>query len=73
MSIKNPPTLEASAHKALLDYTEEGENKNSCTKSIRENNFQQLPPTDNKASINKGWYEKKSQDQQREQKSYFFN
>lgn len=39
MSIKNLPTLEESCHKALLDYTQEGENNHSCAKSIRENNF----------------------------------
>ena len=72
MSIKNLPTLEVSFHKALLDYTQEGENNNSCAKSIRENNFQQLSPTDKEASMNKGWYEKKCQDQQRKQKSFMF-
>lgn len=72
MSVKNLPTLEASFHKALLDYTQEGENNNSCAKSIRENNFQQLSPADKEASMNTVWYEKKCQDQQRKQKNFMF-
>lgn len=54
MNIKNLPILEANFHKALLEYTQEGENNNSCAKSIRENNFQQPSPTDKGASVNKG-------------------
>lgn len=51
MNMKNLPILEANFHK---EYTQEGENNNSCAKSIRENNLQQPSPTDKGASVNKG-------------------